>query len=62
MCTRFSKSTQPIDFIKHNLIKKLTYKIKYISQINGGLITLFGNSRIRFFLISWLHCEHHGKN
>ena len=22
----------------------------------------FGNSRIRFFIISWLDCEQHGKN
>ena len=27
--------------------------VKYISQINGGLVMFFGNSRIRFFKISW---------
>ena len=46
----FSKTTQPFDFIKSNLIKKLASKVKYASQINGVLIMFFfGNSRIRFF-------------
>ena len=44
----FSKDTQPFDSIKCNLIQKLAYKVKYISQINGGLIMFFANSRIRF--------------
>ena len=26
------------DFMKHNVIQKLTYKVKFISQINGGLL------------------------
>ena len=34
----FSKDTQPFDFIKHNVIWKLAYQVKYSSQINGGLI------------------------
>ena len=52
----FSKDTQPFNFIKCNIIWKLVYKVKCISQINGGLIVLFENSRIRFFLkISWLN-------
>ena len=29
-----SKGKQPFDFIKPNIIWKLTYKVKYISQIN----------------------------
>ena len=45
----FSKGTQPLDFIKRNVIRKLAYKVKYISQTNRGLIMFFGNSRIRFF-------------
>ena len=44
----FSKGTQPFDFIKPNVIGKLALKVKYNSQINGGLIMFFGNSRIRF--------------
>ena len=49
LCTIYSKSTQRFDFIKHNIIQKLAYKVKYISQINGSLIVFFENSRIRFF-------------
>ena len=29
-------------------MQKLTYKVKYISQINGALIMFFWNLRIRF--------------
>ena len=47
MCSIFSKDTQPFDFIK---CQKLAHKVKYISYINGALIMLFGNSRVRFFL------------
>ena len=53
----FSKGTQPFEFIKCNIIQKLAYKFKYISQTNGGLLMIFGNLRIRFFKISWLNCE-----
>ena len=56
MCSIFSKAIQPFDFIKLNVIQKLAYKVKYISQINGGLIMLFWNSRIRFFEVTWLDC------
>ena len=45
----FNKDTQPFDSIKRNLIRKLAYKVDYISHINGGLIMFFANSRIRFF-------------
>ena len=45
----FSKGTQPFDFIKLNVIRKLAYNIKYIDQINGGLIMFFANLRVRFF-------------
>ena len=45
----FSKGTQPFDFIKLNVIRKLAYKVKYIDQINGGLIMFFANLRVRFF-------------
>ena len=58
----FSKSIQPFNFIKPNVIQKLAYKVQYISQINGGLILFFGNSIIRFFKTSWLDCEQYGKN
>ena len=57
-----SKGIQSFDFIKPNVIRKLSNKIKYISQINGGLIMFFGNLRIRYFWISWLNCEQYGKN
>ena len=39
----FSKGTQPFDFTKGNVIRKLAYKVKYIRQINGDLIMLFAN-------------------
>ena len=62
----FSNGTQPFDFIKPNVIGKLALKVKCNSQVNGGLIMFFGNLRIRFlklvFKISWLDCEHYGKN
>ena len=35
LCRMFSKGTQPFDFVKHNIIRKLVYKVKYIDQING---------------------------
>ena len=38
MCSISYKSIQPFDFIKSNLIRKLAYKVKYISQINGGFV------------------------
>ena len=47
--------TQPFDYIKPNVIWKSTYKVKYISQINGGLILFFfWNLRVRFFKITQL--------
>ena len=49
LCSIFSKGAQPFDFIKPNLIWKLTYKVQYISQINGGLIMFFQNLRIQLF-------------
>ena len=58
----FSKSTQPFDFIRRNIIWKLTYKVKYINEINEVLIIFFANSGIRFFKLSWLDCEQYGKN
>ena len=47
----FSKGTQPFDFIKPNIIGKLAYKVKYISQVSAGMIMVFFNL-IRFFKIS----------
>ena len=41
MCSILSKATQPVDFIKPNIIQKLANKVKYINQINGGLIIFF---------------------
>ena len=49
LCRIFNKGTQQFDFIKHSAIRKFSYKTKYISQNNGGLIMFFANSRIRFF-------------
>ena len=49
LCTISNKSTHPFDNIKPNVIQRLAYKVKYISQINGGLIMFFGNLRIGFF-------------
>ena len=57
MGSLFSKATQPSDFIKPNVIRKLAYKVKYIGQINGGLIMFF-----RKFENSWLDCEKYGMN
>ena len=48
LCSIFIKGTQTFDFMKPNVIWKLTYKVKYISQITGGLIMFLGNSGIRF--------------
>ena len=49
-CSIFSKDTYLVtfNFIEHNVIQKLVYKVKYISQINGALIMFFGNSQIYF--------------
>ena len=44
-----SKGAQPFDFIKLNVIQKLVYKVKYMSQINGGFLLFFGNLIITFF-------------
>ena len=52
LCSIFSKGTEPFDYTKSNIIWKLTFNIKYINQINGGLILFFKNSRIFFF--NWL--------
>ena len=41
MCSTFSKATQPFDFIRPSLIRKLANKVKYISQINRGLVMFF---------------------
>ena len=30
-----SKGTQPFDFVKRDIIRKLTYRVNYIDQING---------------------------
>ena len=57
-----SKGTQIFDFIKCNIIQKLAYKVKNISQINGALIMFFQNLRLIFFKISWLNCEQYEKN
>ena len=46
-CSIFSEATEPFDFIKHNIIRKAAYKVKYISQINRALIMFFANSRLR---------------
>ena len=45
----FSKSTQPFDFIKCNIIRKFAYRDKYICHINEGLIMFTGNSRKKIF-------------
>ena len=38
LCSIHSKGTRRFDFIKYNIIRKLAYKVKYTSQINGDLI------------------------
>ena len=52
----FIKEPQHLNFIKRNRIWKLVYKVKYIGEINGGLIMFIENSRIRFFknYLVWL--------
>ena len=62
MCSIFSKATQPFDFIKTNIIRKLAFKVKCISQINGGLISFFRKFANKIFKITWLDCEYFGKN
>ena len=57
----FSKGTQTFDFIKHNIIHILAYKVNS-TQINEGLIMFFANSRIYIFFIIWVNCEQYGKN
>ena len=47
-CSIFSKGTEPFDFFKHNVIRKSACKVKYISQINRGLM-FFASSRLRSF-------------
>ena len=37
----FGKGTQPFDFIKLDVIRTSTYKVKHIIQINGGLIVFW---------------------
>ena len=49
MFSIFSKAVQPYDFIKPNVIQKLAYKVKYISQINGGLIMFFRKLKNKVF-------------
>ena len=46
-CGIFRKGAEQFDFIRCNLIQKSAYKVKYISQISGGLF--FASSRLRFF-------------
>ena len=51
LCSMFSTNIQPFDFIKRNVIRKLPYKVSYITQINGDLQKIymyFVNSRIFF--------------
>ena len=52
LCSTFRKGTQPFDFMKRNIIRKLATKVKYVSQINRGLIMFFRNSRISFFKLA----------
>ena len=47
-CSIFRKGTEQFDFIRCSLIQKSAYKVKYISQISGGLM-FFASSRLRFF-------------
>ena len=59
MCSIFSKGIQPFNFIKHNIIQKLAYKVKYISQINGHLC--FWQIQELDFFDSGLNCVQYGK-
>ena len=43
------KATQPFCFIKPTIIKKLAYVVKYITQINGGLIKIFWKFENKIF-------------
>ena len=61
VCSVFSKGTQTFDFIKHNKIYILTYKVKY-SQTNESFDHVFYKFKNIYFLIIWLNCEQYGKN
>ena len=54
-----TKDAKLFDFIELNIIQTVAHKIKYIGQINGGLIRYL---RIRFLQISWLNYEQYEKN
>ena len=45
LCSIFSKILQQFDFITQHkfVIRNVIYKVKDISQINGGLLMFFGN-------------------
>ena len=61
MFSIFSKATQPFDFMKHNVIRKLAYKV-ILAKLIEVWPCFFGNSRIRLLKISWLDCEQYKKN
>ena len=46
LCSKLSKATELIDFMKHSVIRKLLYKVK----INGGLIMFLWEFRNNIFL------------
>ena len=46
----FSKDLQPFDSIKHNIIRKLAYKVKYNSQINGSFDHVLRKFKNKIFL------------
>ena len=45
----FSEDSQPIDSIKPNVT--CTHKVKYINQINGGLIMFFHNEKLKIIFL-----------
>ena len=57
----FPKATHPFDFIILNVIRKLAYKVKCISEINRSLF-FFRNLGIRLFIFFGLDCEQYGNN
>ena len=50
LCSMFTEDTKLLDCIKHNVIQKLAYDVKYNDQINGAMIQCFSGIWVRSFI------------